>query len=447
MISEIHFPFITGALQISEKFAIEVRAKFAQKFELLKSGANLENVEKESFDTVFVKEQGQLVESYRLDREVPQSSVAVLNLVGMMTVERTWYSDGVRNLERQIREASENPNIVATVIRGNTGGGHGMAGQIVRNAISDSKIPVVVHADNLLSAGQSATLTADYRMSSGSKSEFGSFGSMISINKEYAKYEKDALDEIYSETSQNKNSEWREYQKGNKQPYIDYVTKQDGFFMEAARKHLPLKGNISETLDGRDFFSAEAIERGVVDSEGTFQDAINKAYELAANNNQNKNSNMNFATIQNAFKSVFGSEVKEETLQNEASLTEQIKNAVSSQVEAAKTDLTEQINELTGKVTNLTEQLKTLTTENTNLKGQVSQLTTEKESLTNEKAALAANLETEKTAKVAAETTVKTHEATITELRAAKPAYSNSGGVDMNITQNAPPMGGVKFRN
>ena len=70
-------------------------------------------------------------------------TVAVIPLEGVMRMEDGLCSYGTKTLASKIREASADHTVLAIVIDANTGGGEAIAGQELKNAIAESKKPVL----------------------------------------------------------------------------------------------------------------------------------------------------------------------------------------------------------------------------------------------------------------------------------------------------------------
>jgi ClpP class serine protease len=206
---------------------------------------------------------------------------AHLKLSGAMQQEDFLSTQGIQTLAAQIRQADASPNIDGILIETNTGGGELLAGQTLRNAIKDTKKPVLVYAHYLASAGIWGTLFADHIMAAGKGSEFGSIGVFTQINKQFLGYYKEHVMAVYSRKSPNKNKDFRSLLDGDASVLEDSVTQADEIFMADVRRNRPLAGDIEGTLSGAMFYADEAKSRGLVDSIGTFADAVAQLGRMA----------------------------------------------------------------------------------------------------------------------------------------------------------------------
>lgn len=209
-------------------------------------------------------------------RPISPGSILRLNLIGPMMANGDLCTWGMDDYEEAIRAASQNPNIEGIFIRANTGGGESLAGQILHNAVKSSTKAVVVYADLLASAGVHGTLAADEIIASGPQSRVGSIGTYISIDKEFADWYKENMEDIYADASPEKNAAWRAYLEGDSGPFRKVATESAKIFQAEVKKHRELKGDVESTLRGDMFFAAEAKRRGLVDGIGDTEYALSR---------------------------------------------------------------------------------------------------------------------------------------------------------------------------
>jgi protease IV len=196
--------------------------------------------------------------------------IKVIPLVGtMFTEDQACGPRGMRSIVNEIYSTYNNTNYKGILIQANTGGGQSSAGKMLDSALQDKNKPVVVHANMLASAGIMGTINAT-EIIGDVHGEFGSIGSYISIDKDLIEYYKEYVDDIYADQSSNKNLEFREYIKGNKLPMQDYINKNAQSFIESVRPRLKgSEAKIAETLKGGMYDSKSAKSRGLLDSIGT----------------------------------------------------------------------------------------------------------------------------------------------------------------------------------
>ena len=292
---------LQGGLSVNKDWFIQYIAEYVSRIDQASSNQSMGElireqikIEKENQKVKYFSksEQGFTLNS---NEDIPRGSIALLNLKGMMRIEDTWYSKGVQSLCKEIQFCNSNPNVSAIVLQVNSGGGFSTAGQMLKNQVKDSHIPVVKYSHFSASAAEHGTAPSDHIMLAGNSTEVGSIGSMVTVNKRFIKWYNENYEDIYSKVSPKKNHEFRELLKGNKGPLLEGVTNNAISFQNEMKKFRKLDPTTQEdTLKGGMFQASEAIKRGLADSIGTLNDAIKMADKLA-NNNKSKNSNtMNY---------------------------------------------------------------------------------------------------------------------------------------------------------
>lgn len=220
--------------------------------------------------------------------ETTQGAIALLQLNGAMYQDDFLSTKGMRSLADDIRALDNNPNISGIILEVNTGGGESLAGQTLKSAIKDARKPILVYAHFMASAGVWGTLHATHIMAAGKGSEFGSIGVFTQVDKDFLAAYKERVLSIYSRKSPNKNIEFRSLLDGDIEPMQQFVTDLDDIFMSDVRRYRSLSGDIDGTLAGGMFFASDAKARGLVDSIGTFKDAVAEMQRIIRKQNQQK---------------------------------------------------------------------------------------------------------------------------------------------------------------
>lgn len=280
---------------IDKKYAMQMLNRLVAQTEMSKQeiAVDIRQRKAELIPKLIVKkgEGFNTVEKYDMNSsDTPFGSILELSLMGAMTVEGDWCSYGMYDFEKWIYEANQSSRIDGIFIRANTPGGEALAGQVLNNAILDSKKIVVVYTDLLASAGILGTLAADEIIASGEQTEIGSIGVYLNINKATVEYLKANIDAIYSEKSPNKNLGIREYMSGNPDFLVQEVTQSDTLFMDEYLKFRTLLGDAQQkqdTLSGHLYFANEALNRGLIDGIGTRQYALSRLQTLINNSKKN----------------------------------------------------------------------------------------------------------------------------------------------------------------
>jgi ClpP class serine protease len=216
----------------------------------------------------------------------PVGSYALIRLNGVMRSQDGASTRGIQSIADDFNSAWMNDNIEGILLETNTGGGESVAGQMLKSIIEESPKAVVVFGHLLASAGIHATLTADEIIASSESAQFGSIGTYLTVSKSFASYYTNYYEDIYASKSTNKNKEFREFLKGNKEPLVESVNQSNEYFLKEVQKHRKLKGNVDDTLSGQMFYAKEAKNRGLIDGIGSFQYAISR---LKANVKRRKN--------------------------------------------------------------------------------------------------------------------------------------------------------------
>lgn len=197
--------------------------------------------------------------------------IMVLTLEGVMRSRDGLSSNGVNTLVGHLQAAEVAENIGGVILKVNSGGGESLAGTMLQSAIRDMTKPVLVLADFMASAAVRGTLDAPYVWANSRAAEIGSIGTMVSINREVAKYYRDNVEEIYAQQATDKNREWREYLAGNRAPLTEAITEHNEVFISEAREKRGIK---DEALTGRMFHADKAQSLNLIDRIGTFKQAV-----------------------------------------------------------------------------------------------------------------------------------------------------------------------------
>ncbi|MGP1871327.1 MAG: signal peptide peptidase SppA [Arsenophonus sp.] len=186
----------------------------------------------------------------------------------------------------QIRNARLNPNIKAIILRVNSPGGSVTASELIRNeliAIRDANKPIVVSMGGMAaSGGYWISTPADYIIASPTTltGSIGIFGVINTLEKN--------LDTIGVYTDGISTTPLADISitKGINKQFSDMmqITIENGYhtFLKyvAQARHKTLN-EIEEIAQGRIWIGLDALKNGLVDKLGDFDDAVNKAAELA----------------------------------------------------------------------------------------------------------------------------------------------------------------------
>lgn len=201
---------------------------------------------------------------------------------------------GTKTMMGWYAKAKEDESIKAIIELKNSPGGDVIGTRSLADYKSNFPKPIIGLTEGLeCSAAAYIGSTDAYKFALSKDCIFGSCGVMTTFVDWSAWYESEGVTvvDLYSKTSPLKNDAYRKALKGDFKGYTDGILfKFDTNFMGFMQENRP---NISQTaLNGADFLSEDALKNGLIDAIGTFEDAYNKALELAntdfKNNKQSK---------------------------------------------------------------------------------------------------------------------------------------------------------------
>lgn len=294
-------PLLSGELAIDLEFAINAYCTYLQEVALLRAGI--------PFSALGMSERRELqlpelftlgpggpapvvLDKWRLyyADETPANSVAVLKLSGVMRSESAASTRGIDVLERDLRQAYANPNILGVVLDVNSGGGEATAGWRLRSVVGERNKPVIANVHYAGSAAYLGITGATEIIGAYGGARFGSIGALYSIDKRLlAEHAENFLD-VYADNSPNKNEEIRAALLGDLSPLRKMTTKVATEFRGAVKMARPLLGEpetIEETLSGRMFDAREATKRGLSDMTGNLNTAVSRVSLWASRGGKN----------------------------------------------------------------------------------------------------------------------------------------------------------------
>lgn len=213
----------------------------------------------------------------------PKGSIALLKLSGVMRTQSGLSSPGVDRLASDLRAVYNNPNVKGALLETLSGGGESMAGTILKSALQERNKPVVGFVHLGASAAYRALTGTDEIIASSPQAEFGSIGTMISLDKKILEQYRKRVTDIYGTDVPNKNGDFRAALMGDfsgLQKRVDLLTTD---FHNEIKKDRSLQGDtafIKDTLSGAVFNATESKKRGLVDAIGNMQFAIRRINAL-----------------------------------------------------------------------------------------------------------------------------------------------------------------------
>lgn len=364
--------------QIELGFATRELARYLEDLNQREAGASLKDLgyeeEKANQAAAIIPtntHQATPINSLGSSQDIPQGSIAHVKLKGVMRTREGLSSRSINQVTGELQDAYSNPNISGVILEVDSGGGEALAGTMLRNAIKERTKPVLAYVHNAASAAYKGIAGSDRIVTSGKESQVGSIGTMVQVNRKELDWYTTNILEVYAETSQNKNLEFRELQRGNIKPLIERLNKVDGFFIDAVKEDRKLTGNeetVADTVSGRIFDAVEARERGLVDATSTFNGAVESLRQIinqqAATTtaagfftNQNSNQMTFIERIRTALNATFNLGLAEDA--NEDQVVEAVE---SYQQDEQVSNLQETVDKMTDSLQALTEKIDQLTT-------------------------------------------------------------------------------------
>ena len=208
--------------------------------------------------------------------------ILVISLSGVVTKYDKPCEDsmGTLAIARAFDHAYADDSVVAVIFKTDSPGGEARACSHVYQAIERRNKPVIAFIEDMAcSAGYYMVAPADMIIANYKTAQIGCIGTMITIMDQRKYLEKIGIteDDIYSSLSPDKNSEYRAYLDGDKEPLIKKLDVYAEDFIsnvEKGRGDKLLKPR-SEWGTGKTYFADEALSIGLIDAIDTFDNVVN----------------------------------------------------------------------------------------------------------------------------------------------------------------------------
>lgn len=208
--------------------------------------------------------------------------------IGIITIDGTIQYDGTTSspegLKEQLDRAEENSRVKAVVLRIDSGGGSAAAGEEMTQYVQDFSKPIVVSsASTNASAAYMISSQTDYIYTTRSTS-IGSIGTAFQITDLSGLYEMlgIGIENITSSDSKDSSYGTRALTEEEREHYQEMVDQINENFIEvvADGREMTVE-DVREVATGMIFTGVDAVEYGLADEIGTYEDALNKAANLA----------------------------------------------------------------------------------------------------------------------------------------------------------------------
>lgn len=239
---------------------------------------------------------------------------------------------GTRTFIALMEEVLHDPAAVGVVLDIDSGGGQASGTPEFYDFIRNYTKPVVTYTNGFLgSAAYYIGSAADHIVAHPRADAIGSIGAYTEILDLSGFYEQKGakVHTFYADKSTEKNSEYREVLQGNYKPYLQKVLNPlvETFIadMKAAR------ATISEDVfNGATYAGPVALEKGLVDSLGTLNDAIEKVFSLKNSKSTNTKNEMSKPNSYPNLEATLGLESPLAVNDNGSYLNEEQKTAIET---------------------------------------------------------------------------------------------------------------------
>lgn len=238
--------------------------------------------------------------------KAPKNSVAVIRLAGTLMKEDQYCGPaGMATIGEIIKEADQHPNINSIVLHIDSPGGTVDGTEALAQIVKNTQKPIISFVDGLMaSAALWIGTSADEIMASTDTDEVGSVGVLLSFADIQPYWEKQGVvfHTITASTSPEKVKMWEDLRDGKYEGYIkDVLDPLDEKFMAAVKQNRP---NVTDKhLTGKVFFARDVMDV-FVDSLGTLEDAVTRAYELSLPDQEEENNNLNNTSEMKQFEKI-----------------------------------------------------------------------------------------------------------------------------------------------
>lgn len=223
----------------------------------------------------FAAADANMVDRWDIDSgDVPPNSVGVIPIEGVIT---SWNS---MKLEKAIKQAEQNPNIIALFFPTNSPGGMVFYTDIVAKAIKDSTLYTHAHVMQMAASAAMWQISGAKRITVSSKLDrLGSIGVMTNWMNMEAALKKFGIEikDFYATLSTKKNNATRSLQNGDDSVIVEELDFANTIFHKAIQDNLGIDSK-SEIYAGDMFYAEKAISlklaHEITDTQTAFEQAV-----------------------------------------------------------------------------------------------------------------------------------------------------------------------------
>ena len=211
-----------------------------------------------------------------------EGSIAIIPLVGVMLKYGYWWGYGVDEIASIIKLAYDSDKITAVVVKADTPGGNTDSLFLLQEVLSQKSKPTYGFIDGMcMSCGYIAFSYMDKIYAINRMAQVGGIGvfARIIIPNEKDTWYK--VVDVYPKESPDKNREERELIKGNKEPFMEKLSKLAVYFQETVKANRPRLSD--DVLTGMAYFAYEAEPLGMIDGVRSLNEVVAELTALEEN--------------------------------------------------------------------------------------------------------------------------------------------------------------------
>ena len=212
---------------------------------------------------------------------VQENSVAVFDMTAAISGNS---GTTPKDMYKTLKRLEDNDDVKAVVVRVNCPGGTVAASEEIAQYIKDFKKPIVFHVSDLCASGAYWSASQSDHIMAMSTSEVGSIGVIMQTVNIEGLLEKLGIEmsSIKSADSKDAGAMYRSLTDEEKAELQKNILAINDKFIDAVAEGRKLdRAKVAELATGETYAGDLALKYGMIDSIGTFKDALNKACELA----------------------------------------------------------------------------------------------------------------------------------------------------------------------
>lgn len=286
------FPMSTAVVEKQKTPKIEEKMGLAEVKEYLKSHSYYQYLTHEALSELSAKVSQQdetkevnLTDDYA-SPELKAGTIAYHRIFGVVTAESYWCFSS-KQLQQDIMDAENNPNISAHILHINSPGGEAWYMDRLSETLRDAKKPIIaIYEEFCASAAYYIGCHGQKLYATTARDFVGCIGTMCSFWDFEPYFEKLGIKKVVAKAtnSTQKNKVFEDLTKGKPDNYIknvlDPMNEQFLSEVKAMRPKLAKLDDDAPVLQGESYYTAPAEEIGLIDGKRTLLEAVAEAAQL-----------------------------------------------------------------------------------------------------------------------------------------------------------------------